>query len=519
MEQEKDKVLQQLEEASRNALVYIEVIPDTILTLHWRIYKFCKRSRSATYTNLHKFLSRINTHVSKDAKKIGAAGTGFFIANDTLVTNIHVVASAKTVAAKQIKVTRTPLYLPDHKDLPYGYRKSVGKDPVLYTITGVIAFDAKNDLVLLKVAEKCDDPLCLGNSENVNVGDRVYTLAYANAEYKCVTSIISGKDNRGWFEIKTQFFPGYSGSAVLNSNGEIIGIACSGIECSMDQIKHDGISDAFGFGAAVPSNVLNSLFKETEEIEVFNRWQKLPRIRAHAVRVQAQRKRAQGKNKAAIAKYSRALNLNPDLEGVYNNRGAAKSELGDYIGAIEDYNKAIQLSPSDTKVYYNRGRVKGLIGESKVDQGVLIDARHYYQMAIDDYTEVINQDPKYSIAYNNRGWTKCLFGQLETEQGNTTAAQSLYQEAISDSDEALRLKPKDVKFQSAFFHTRGVAKAGLGDYNGAIEDFSECIRLNPKKALYYHDRGKAKEALNQHEAAKADFAKAKELDPDIENKP
>ena len=116
---------------------------------------------------------RINNNASKDAKKIGVAGTGFFIASDTLVTNIHVVALAKTVAAKQIKVTRIPVYLPDHKDLPYAYKKSVCKDPVLYTITGVIAFDAKNDLVLLKVAEKCDAPLCLGNSENVKVGDRV----------------------------------------------------------------------------------------------------------------------------------------------------------------------------------------------------------------------------------------------------------------------------------------------------------------------------------------------------------
>lgn len=511
MEQERDKTLRQLEEDSRNALVYIEAIPDTILTLHWRVYKFFNRNRSATYTNLHKFLSRINDNVSEDAEKIGIAGTGFFIASDTLVTNIHVVALAKTIAAKQIKAIKNPLYLPDHKDLPYGYKKSVSKDPALYTIIGVIASDAKNDLVLLKVAEKCDAPLCLGNSEKVEVGDRVYTLAYANAEYKCVSGTISGKDSRGWFKIKTQFFPGYSGSPVLNSNGEIIGIACS-----MDQVIHDGIFDNFGFGAAIPSNMLDSLFKETEEIEVFTRWQKLPRIRAHAVRTQADRKRVQGKNKAAIAKYNRVLNLNPDLGVVYNNRGAAKSALGDHIGAIEDYNKIIQLSPSEPQVYYNRGRTKGLIGESKVKQGVLIDARHYYQMAIDDYTEVINQDPKCSIAYNNRGWTKYLFGQLETEQGNTAEAQRLYQEAVFDSDEALRLQPKGAKVRSAAYHTRGAAKAGLNDHNGAIEDFDQCIQLNPKKALYYHDRGLAKEALGQHEAAKADFAKTKEIDPDFE---
>ncbi len=510
MEQDRDETLQQLEEESRNALVYIETIPDTILTLHWRIYKFFNRNRTATYTNLHRFLSRIHDNASKDAQKVGVAGTGFFIASDTLVTNIHVVALAKTVAAKQIKVTKTPLYLPDHKDLPYGYKKSVGKDPVLYTITGVIAFDAKNDLVLLRVAEKCDAQLSLGNSEKVKVGDRVYTLAYANAEYRCVAGTISGRDSRGWFEITTQFFPGYSGSPVLNSSGEIIGIACS-----MDQIMNDGASDAFGFGGAVPSNVLNALFKETEEIESFTRWQKLPDIYAHAVRTQADRKQAQRKHKAAIAKYNRVLNLNPDLGIVYNNRAVAKSALGDHVGAIEDYDKTIQLSPSNPKAYYNRGLAKGRIGESKADQGVLVEARCYYQKAIDDYTEVIHRDPKCSIAYNNRGWTQYLFGKVETKAGNRKAAQNLYQKAVSDSDEALRLQSEGAKVRAATYHTRGVAKAALGDHNGAIEDFDESIQLNSKKALYYHDRWKAKEALGQCEAAKADFQKAKELDPDI----
>ena len=511
MEQQRDKTLRQLEEANRNALVYIEAIPDTILTWHWRIYKFFNRNRSATYTSLHKFLSRINNNASKDAQKVGVAGTGFFIASDTLVTNIHVVALAKTVAAKQIKVTKTPLYLPDHKDFPYAYKKSVHKDPVLYTITGVIASDAENDLVLLKVAEKCDAPLSLGNSENVKVGDRVYTLTYANAEYQCVVGTISGRDSRGWFEITTQFFPGYSGSPVLNSNGEIIGIACS-----MDQVMNDGVSDAFGFGGAVPSNMLNPLFKETEKIESFTRWQKISYIYAYAVRSQADRKQAQGKHKAAIAKYNLVLNLNPDLRVVYNNRGVAKSALGDHIGAIEDYDKTIQLSPSNPKAYYNRGLAQGRIGESKADQGVLVEARHHYQMAIDDYTEVINRDLMCSIAYNNRGWTQYLFGQVETKAGNRKAAQSLYQKAVSDSDEALRLQSEGAKVRAATYHTRGVAKVSLGDHNGAIEDFNESIELNPKKALYYHDRGLAKEALGQYEEAKTDFAKAKEIDPAFE---
>ena len=147
-----------------------------------------------------------------------------------------------------------------------------------------------------------------------------------------------------------------------------------------------------------------------------------------------------------------------------------------------------------------------------------MEARHHYQMAIDDYTEAINQDPNRSIAYNNRGWTQSLLGQVATKEGNSKEAHRLYQEAVSDSDMALQLQTTGDIFRSSFYHTRGAAKVGLGDHNGAIEDFNESILLNPKKASFYHDRGLSKEALEQHEEAETDFTKAKELDPDLKNK-
>ena len=143
-------------------------------------------------------------------------------------------------------------------------------------------------------------------------------------------------------------------------------------------------------------------------------------------------------------------------------------------------------------------------------------ARQYYQESVDDYTETIKIDPENSLMYDGRGWTKCLLGQLESEQRNIQTSRNLFQTAITDSDEAIRLKQG--KPSSTYFYTRAVAKAGLGAYDDAVEDFSEAIRIKPTDATYYRDRGRAKEALRQHEKAKADFVKAKELDPDVENK-
>lgn len=220
----------------------------------------------------------------------------------------------------------------------------------------------------------------------------------------------------------------------------------------------------------------------------------------------------------AIDDYDNAIRIDPQYAGTYNNRALAKRKLGDFEGAVEDYDYVIKLNPENTNVYNNRVGAKQEFGESKANQGDIEEARRLYAAAVVDCTEAIQLEPKNASVYNSRGWSKYLLGQFEDKQGNLTEARGQYQEAISDTDAALQLELKDNKLRSATYHTRGAAKAGLGDHHGAIDDFDESIRLNPKKALLYHDRGLSNESLGQHEAAQTDFAKAKELDPDFENK-
>lgn len=50
-----------------------------------------------------------------------------------------------------------------------------------------------------------------------------------------------------------------------------------------------------------------------------------------------------GNIQAAIADYSRAIELDPKNAAPYNNRGNAKYKNGDKKGAIKDLNRAAEL--------------------------------------------------------------------------------------------------------------------------------------------------------------------------------
>ena len=443
-------------------------------------------------------------------------GSGFFVERDKIVTNFHVVEGATEIEAECID-TET-----------------------VYTIEGIIAFDVKNDLVVLKIAEE-DTPFMLGDSEIARKGDQISAVGYLGDRGSSVEGTVRGtRSGDHWLRIKAPLKPGWSGCPVLNSNGEVIAV-------------HSAGSIVPNICYAVPSNTLKTLLNAAKrtEVEPLHRWQEHPRILAALEHQKGKAKKKGGDYKGAIAAYNNAIKLNPDIADVYESRGDVKIRLGDPVGAFDDLYTSLRLHQKQFRfsdfgsfltlmlmfafIFVFKSLIKCLknvIGrrnwlviqgssktrdaKSKAGQDDKAEAKLLYQEAINDYTDAINLKPKKGNTYNSRGWTKYLFGQFETEQGNAAEAQKLYQEAISDVNEALRLKPKGKRYQSAFYHTRGAAKADLGDYNGAIEDFSESIQLNPKKALYYHDRGLTKEALAQHEAAKADFAKAKELDPDFE---
>jgi tetratricopeptide (TPR) repeat protein len=114
--------------------------------------------------------------------------------------------------------------------------------------------------------------------------------------------------------------------------------------------------------------------------------------------------------------------------------------------------------------------------------------------AIDVYSEEIKKNPT-PEDYAGRAW-------LLKETGE-------YEKAIADCNEALRLDPNS----TAGFNNRGNAWTAKKEYDKAIADYSAAIRIEPKCAIYWVGRGIALTEKGEFKAALSDFDEALRLDP------
>jgi tetratricopeptide (TPR) repeat protein len=94
-------------------------------------------------------------------------------------------------------------------------------------------------------------------------------------------------------------------------------------------------------------------------------------------------------------------------------------------------------------------------------------------------------------------------------RGMAYDANSQYDQAIQDFNEAIKLDPS---FEQAF-NNRGNAYDERGQYDRAIQDFDEAIKLKPDYAHAYNNRGVSYDHKRDYDRAYQDYNKAIELDP------
>lgn len=95
------------------------------------------------------------------------------------------------------------------------------------------------------------------------------------------------------------------------------------------------------------------------------------------------------------------------------------------------------------------------------------------------------------------------------QRGYAASIRGEYDEAISEYSEAIRLNPS----ADGYYYMRGGVYAAKKDYANALTDYNEAIRLSPRSAEYYSSRGSVYWAMKDHAKAIADFSEAVQHNP------
>jgi tetratricopeptide (TPR) repeat protein len=108
----------------------------------------------------------------------------------------------------------------------------------------------------------------------------------------------------------------------------------------------------------------------------------------------------------------------------------------------------------------------------------------------------------------------------DPSRGIAYASKGQYDLAIQDYEQAIKLNPSLAGvglggYRIEVYNQRGKAFAKKERYDNAIHDFNQVIGLDPKNAEAFYNRGIAKIKKGDDAGAAADMATAKSINPNI----
>ncbi len=188
-----------------------------------------------------------------------------------------------------------------------------------------------------------------------------------------------------------------------------------------------------------------------------------------------------GQYGAAIAAYTKAIELNPQFAEAYCGRGHAYRQMREYDAAIKDYTKAVELKPDYAEAYNNMGYAH-------------FDLKQYAE-AIAAYKKTVAIKPDYADAHYGMGVAHDRLKQ--------------YTEAIAAYKKAIAIKPD----YAAAYCDMGTAYYQMERYTEAIAAYKKARTVDPDYAYAYYCLGVTYEATQQFAEALSAYERYVALAP------
>lgn len=212
----------------------------------------------------------------------------------------------------------------------------------------------------------------------------------------------------------------------------------------------------------------------------------------------------------------------------YNSLGARFTEQHNFEEAIQAFEKAIELNPHYALPYANLAGsylrrseydTAMLKARAAVDLDPNLPDGHYFlgrvSLVRSDFDQaLVHLEKAVSLAPVHHLWPtekeqKSVLASIFFVRSQISMKNQQLEEAVRYLRQAIELEP-DSKQRAEFHRNLGVAYTMRGDYEKALDQSSEAVRLDPNESLYHYSLGVDLTNLKRWEEASREYRKALE---------
>jgi tetratricopeptide (TPR) repeat protein len=387
--------------------------------------------------------SVVVVHVSDSTGKGIALGSGVVIERGVVITNCHVAEAGQKLEVSLLKTA---------------YAASVR-----YA-------DPDRDLCELSVPKLLAPPVTFGDSQHLEVGQRVYAVgAPEGLELSLSEGLVSSvRSSAGLHFIQTtaSISPGSSGGGLFDDHGRLVGITTFYV--TEGQNLNFALPADWIHGIAERAKATAQATSKAQQVEV-----------SRVMKVMALEVKSDWPG--ALSACQQWVKAQPDSIWAWECLGEAYEQLREYEKAVQAYQRAAENGTMDTWAWSQLG--------------ASLDKLNRYNEAAEAYLNAVRLDTADSKTWVGLGLT---YGVLHN-----------YGDAVEALQTALRLDPQNASAWAVL----GMVYEELDEYGKAAEADEQAVQLNPKDATSWGGLGLAYGKLRENQKASEALERAVTLNP------
>ena len=389
-------------------------------------------------------------------RHISGIGTGFFVSpQGHLITNFHVLAGkyAADVGTSQGKSYRVKAVLAENK----------GAD-----LVKLLVDIPENEVAWISVSDRPPEI-----AERIVVVGSPMGLEQTVSE-GIISSVREIPTVGRVFQMSAPISPGSSGSPVVSTKGQVIGIA------TFQFIQGQNLN----FAVTAQQIMALKKFADTKSVPewTFDHLGSKPRV-AEELCQKGFKFSIAGEDQLALQHFIKATQEDPGDAAAWSGLGSCYAGLNNSEDAIAAFQQAIQANPQDEMAHFHLANYYGKIGR--------------FEEAIAAYKEAIAINPQLEAAHFNLGVAYVQLGR--------------YAEGKDAFETVARINPE----AAPAHYNAGIAYSQLGRFQEAIEAQKIVIRINPDYAPAYYAIGVAFGKLGRGRDEIGAYTEAIHVDPDF----